>query len=513
MSISSRLSLFFLLALGVVLAGFSVTLYGLASWHLHSQLERQLDSAMHVLIAAIEVHPEDVQWEPLERKISIGADPDLTHVRWTLHDEEGQLIDCSENLTGRPPAAFDAADLAWQSAVRQISAGRFTAGAAGIHPRTPSPDMIAGLPADRTAVRHGFIVTTAISQMPVNAALHRLAATMGIISLIIWATAAVWGRWLCQRALSPITRMAASARALRQMPESRSLLEFSQAKDELADLGMAFNQLLVTLRDTIDRQQRFAGDASHQLRTPLAAMLAAVDVGSRQARSTEEYQRILSVVQRRGRDLQQIIEVLLALARQPSGPDVAGMECIELNAWCRGRIESWQADPRCRDFDLQLSPADLFVNVQPAILGQVMDNLLDNACKYSDAGSLITIRTQADGADAIIRVEDRGPGIPAGELAEIFEPFFRSARARQQGKPGSGLGLTLAQRLAASFSGRVEVDSTEGKGSVFLVRLPCAARRGVVTSGPLQTSRSADSSHFEPQQSGIDDYSGFAGYE
>jgi len=491
MSISNRLSLFFLLTLGFVLVGFSVTLYGLASWHLHSQLDRHLDSALHVLIAAIEVHPADVQWEPLERRIMIGVDPDLTQVRWTLHDEQGRLIDCSENLIDDSTIEFNATSSGWRTSIRQISAGRFAAETAEMHPQPPSSSIIAVLPTDRMATRQRFVLTAAISEVPVNAALSQLTIAMSLISLVTWATAAVWGRWLCKRALSPITQMAAKARALQQSPDNPSLLEVSPTGDELTDLGEAFNQLLVTLRDTIERQQRFAGDASHQLRTPLAAMLTAVDVAARQERSPEEYQRILAVVQRRGRDLQQIVEILLALTRRAPGSEALKSECVELNAWCRERVELWKAHPRSGDFDLQFSAADLFVQVQPTLLGQVMDNLLDNACKYSDAGSVITIRTQANGAEAIIRVEDCGPGIPASELTEIFEPFFRSASARQLGKPGSGLGLTLAQRLAAVFSGRVEVESIEGKGSSFQVVQPRIVNPHAPVSEPLQTSSSA----------------------
>ena len=490
MSISNRLSLFFLSTLGFVLIAFSVTLYGLASWHLHSQLDPHLDSAMYVLIAAIEVHPEDVQWEPLERRITIGVDPDLTQVRWTLHDEQGHLIDCSENLIDDSTIEYNATSSEWRTSIRQISAGRFAAEAAEMHPQLPSSAIIAELPADRMATRQRFVLTAAISEVPVNAALSQLAIAMGLVSLITWATAALWGRWLCKRALAPITKMAAKARTLQQAPESQSLLEVSPTGDELTDLGEAFNQLLATLRNTIERQQRFAGDASHQLRTPLAAMLTAVDVAARHERSPEEYQRILAVVQRRGRDLQQIVEILLVLARRSPGLDALESECVELNAWCRARVELWQAHPRSGDFDLQISAADLFVQAQPTLLGQVFDNLLDNACKYSDAGSVITIRTQTNGAEAIIRVQDRGHGIPASELTEIFEPFFRSANARQLGKPGSGLGLTLAQRLAAVFFGRVEVESIEGKGSSFQVVLPRVAVPHILVSETLQTSRS-----------------------
>lgn len=474
MTIINRLSLFFLVALAVVLIGFSATMYGLAYWHLHSQLDGHLESTIHVLIAAIEIHPDDVEWEPLERKVTLGNDPDLTQVRWALHDERNQLIDCSANLKDEFSSTLPAIGSGWRTLFRRVKAGHFVADIPEETPAPTSSATAASLPANRTATRKSFVLTVALSEEPVRATLSKLALAMSLVSVAIWFAAALWGRWMCKRALRPVTEMAQKARSLQQSPDSRVMLDVPRNNDELTELGQAFNQLLATLRDSIERQQRFAGDASHQLRTPLTAMLAAVDVAARHERSPEEYQRILAVVQRRGRDLQQIVEILLALTRQNLGAEALQGELFDLNAWCRERVDLWQSHRRRADIHLQLCATSPFVRLQPTLLGQVFDNLLDNACKYSDVGSPITIRTLMQDAQAVISIEDRGYGIPREDLDQILEPFFRSANARGSGEPGSGLGLTVAMRLAGIFAGRLQVESVEGRGSSFRIAIPLA---------------------------------------
>jgi len=156
------------------------------------------------------------------------------------------------------------------------------------------------LPHDRTYHGDGVVLTVAVADAPVAAELRHLMLAMAGISTVIWLTAAFWGRLLCRRALAPITKMAASARSVRRTATDGPLLEVAPSRDELEDLGRAFNELLADLRLSLERQHRFTGDASHQLRTPLTAMLASVEVALRQVRSPDEYQRVLSVVRRRG---------------------------------------------------------------------------------------------------------------------------------------------------------------------------------------------------------------------
>ena len=126
---------------------------------------------------------------------------------------------------------------------------------------------------------------------------------------------------------------------------------------------------------------------------------------------------------------------------------------------------------------MELQPADtpVFARSHRVLVGQVLDNLLDNAAKYSPPGSPIVLRVEGTASEAVIAVVDRGPGIAAQELGQIFDPFFRSDQARWDGKPGEGLGLAISRRFALLAGGRLEVDSQPGSGSAFRLVLPRVA--------------------------------------
>jgi len=270
--------------------------------------------------------------------------------------------------------------------------------------------------------------------------------------------------------------MAASARSIRRTSTDGSLLDVPPSRDELEDLGRAFNDLLADLRQSLERQHRFTGDASHQLRTPLTAMLASVEVTLRQVQSPAEYQRVLEVVRRRGVQLRQIIESLLFLARAESDCELTDAEVIDLSGWCRSWLDSWVDHPRAADLTVQNGQTPALVMANPALLGQVLDNLLDNACKYSRPGTPVVVTVEARANEAVLTVSDRGCGIAPDELPLICEPFFRSAQARWVGAQGVGLGLTVARRLVALMGGRLDVESEVESGSRFHVVLPLHPR-------------------------------------
>jgi signal transduction histidine kinase len=480
MSITNRLSLFFLAALGLALVGFSVTLYALASRHLRQQTDHRLDAAMHTLVAAIEVHPGDVEWEPLERHVTLGDDPALDRVRWAVHDPAGRLVDCSPNLA--VPGALDVGG-GWLLRARRVRAGQFEPG-----PVEGRPDRSRGvlrdgfgdgqlpgetaLPNDRTYQGDALVLTVAASLEPRRATLHLLALALAGVSSLIWLTAAVWGRWLCRRALAPIFEMAASARSIRRQPDTGAFLDVRPTRDELEDLGGAFNDVLAGLREALERQRRFTGDASHQLRTPLTAMLGQVDVALRKERSPAEYQRVLALLRRRGEQLQQIIKSLLFLARAEANAPLPETGVFDLGPWCRSWLESWRDHPRAADLDLRTCGRPAWVRTQPALLGQVLDNLLDNACKYSEPGTPILVSVEARDGESALTVADRGCGIEPDEQALVLEPFYRARHARWLGKPGLGLGLAVVGRLVAMMGGKVRLASTPGQGSEFSVVLP-----------------------------------------
>jgi heavy metal sensor kinase len=477
MTLTTRLSLFFLGALALVLAGFSTTLYLLARTHLQRQVEDRLEAALDTLMAAVEIDPDGLKWEPRERQLTLGQESRPDAVRWLVEDEHGEPVDRSPNLAGAdlwtgwptpaepglPPAQTgDSPDHSWLLGQRRMPAPEFRKLA------TPEP----GERAYRI-----LILKAAVSFQPMQTTLGGLAFWLVSLSVGIWLLAAGVGRWLCRRALGPVTRMAETARAMGPA-DLEERLPVASTGDELEDLGRAFNDLLARRHEAFERQQRFAGDASHQLRTPLTAMLGQVEVALRRDRTAEEYRQVLELVKRQAVHMRQIVEMLLFLARADAEAKLPLLDDIDLASWLPAHLQTWSDHERGEDLRLhQAAGGPYVVAAQAPLLGQLVDNLVDNACKHSPPHTPIGVQLTAEAGFVTLTVEDQGDGIPAEDLPHIFEPFYRSARDRRRGRAGVGLGLAVAQRIATAFGGSVGVQSHDGKGSRFTVRLPRADRK------------------------------------
>jgi signal transduction histidine kinase len=242
--------------------------------------------------------------------------------------------------------------------------------------------------------------------------------------------------------------------------------------DELAGLGQAFNGLLDRLAEALERERRFAGEASHQLRTPLAAVIGQVEVALRRNREPEEYRRVLESVLAQAGRLRRVAEALLFLARSQSEAGLPGLERVDLKAVVSERLSNWSDRPRSGDVRFESSEERVEASIQPDLFGELVDVLLDNALKYSEPGSAVIVRVWKDAKLVCLEVEDHGCGIQPDELPHLFRPFFRSEAARRLGIPGAGLGLSVAARIASALGGSIEAESELGKGSRFRVRLP-----------------------------------------
>ena len=484
MSLTARVSAFLLAALAVVLAGFSGGLYLLARTYLYRQVDERLEAALDTLAAAAEIQDDHVEWEPDQRLLPVGRDPAEGQVRWTVRDDRGRLVDRSANLRpGELPAAgpapagtqtgdvLDGAGQEWRGLQRRVA------------PARPKPRALASgerrQGAAATPPRHALLVMTAAASLRgTQGTLNRLALALGGLSAGLLLLAALLARRLCRRALRPVTHMAQAARSM-SAADLRTRLPTAGTGDELEDLGRAFNELLGRVEEAFERQRRFTDDASHQLRTPLTGMLGQLEVALRRERPAGDYREALAAAHSQAERLRRIVEALLFLARADAEARLPDLERVDLGAWLTEHLRGWDGHPRRPDIRVDLPPGQpCWVRVQPALLGQLLDNLLDNACKYSAAGAPVTVRVgEAPGA-VTLAVEDAGCGIAPEALPHVFEPFYRSAEARRLGQAGVGLGLAVAQRIAVALGGTLAVESEPGKGSRFALRLPACASPG-----------------------------------
>jgi signal transduction histidine kinase len=470
MTLVTRVSVAFLVALALALGGFSACLYLLAGLRLRLSLDQELE-------ATLDHFPDRHEAES-------------GRVIWGIYDEAGRRIESAPGA-GRPmvldgrdlgPIAIDVATtiegpdgLRWRVLARRIGGGRPLhgppdGGGGGHRPERPARDGRKGTAPARD--RPSRVLAAWASLEPVEAEIRSLAAVLPLISLGLWALAAAIGRHFARRALAPLTLMSESART---MPFDDCRLPSPGTRDELEDFARSFNGLLDRLNVALERQTQFTGQASHQLRTPLAALIAAIEVARRRTRTIEEHERVLDQIHHDAVRLWRVVEALLFLARAEAEAGLPDLECLDLGAWAADHLLAWAGHERADDMRFEESDGDpLWTRAHRPLLGQLLDNLLENACKYSESGTPIIVRAWCEPAAVALAVEDCGCGIPAEDLPRVFEPFYRAESARQLGRAGVGLGLAVARRIAATHGGAICADSEPGRGSRFVVRMPGA---------------------------------------
>jgi OmpR-family two-component system manganese-sensing sensor histidine kinase len=219
------------------------------------------------------------------------------------------------------------------------------------------------------------------------------------------------------------------------------------------------------------RQRRFVADASHEMRTPLAAMRSSAEGALAAAESADDLRAALLVVARSAERLTRITNDLLMLARSEEFPN-RRPEPIDLSVVVAETVESFAvAHPELPRAQLSLGE-DLRVSADPVEIGRIVANLLDNGFRYSgaDAKSVRIVTKGAEG-EALVEVIDSGPGIPAADLERIFEPFYR-VHFDATAPEGNGLGLAIARSLAQRNGGQLIAESPPGASATFRVTLP-----------------------------------------
>jgi signal transduction histidine kinase len=475
MSLVTRFSVAFLVALALALGGFSACLYYVAGLRLRLALDQELE-------ATLDRFPDRPE----------GASDRVT---WAVYDESGRRVEGTP-AAGRPmvldgrelgPLAVDIATtikgpggLRWRVLARPIGGGRRRGGppegkGGDRRGRPPGQDERKGAGPGRE--HRGHVLAAWASLEPVESEIRSLAAILPLISLGLWALAAAIGRHFGRRALSPLINMAESART---MPFDDCRLPSPGTRDELEDFARSFNGLLDRLHVALARQRQFTGQASHQLRTPLAALIAAIEVARRRRRTVEEHERVLDGLHDDAVRLWRVVEALLFLARAEAEAGLPDLERVDLAAWAADHLQAWSSHERAADLRFEGGDGTpLWTVAHRPLLGQCLDNLLENACKYSGPGTPIIVRAWREPDAVGLEVEDHGCGIADEDLPRVFEPFYRAEQARRLGHAGVGLGLAVARRIAATHGGTITVDNVSGGGCRFVVRLPQAPERDV----------------------------------
>jgi two-component system, OmpR family, sensor histidine kinase TctE len=285
--------------------------------------------------------------------------------------------------------------------------------------------------------------------------------------------ALVW--FALSRGLSPLAQLQERIRARR--PDDLSPIDARQVPEEISPLVGSLNDMLERLSQTIDMQKRFIADAAHQMKTPLAGMRMQSELALRQI-DGDEIHRSLEQLAKSSESATRLVNQLLALARAENQPHAGlAFEPVDLARLARETVQDWVQASFAHKIDLGFEPPDEQVDIagNALMLRELLSNLIDNALRYTPAGGSVTVRVRRDGSDALLEVEDTGPGIAPSERGHVFERFYRILGSHV---PGSGLGLAIVREIAQQHGAEIDIfnnprsHSKKLPGSLFRLTFP-----------------------------------------
>ena len=330
-------------------------------------------------------------------------------------------------------------------------------------------------PEQRLAIEvDGSVVGTAVVRLPepgvlpqdeaFRASVNRLLLAGGIAAAVL---AMGLGAVLARRATAPARELTRAARAMAAGDRSRRV-EYEGA-DELGEMARAFNRMADAIEQEDRLRRAFAADVAHELRTPLAILRSEIE--ALQDGVEEPSREALASLHEETLRLGRLVADLEALASAEAAGFSLERRPVALRPLLEEVVEEFAGPFDAAGVRLGSELEDAVAEVDPVRIRQVATNLLSNAFKFTPAGGAVRVELRRHGAEAVVRVSDTGPGIPPDELPHVFERFFRGRGARAR---GSGIGLTVARELVLAHGGQIAVESEQGRGTTFTVRLPLA---------------------------------------
>ena len=318
----------------------------------------------------------------------------------------------------------------------------------------------------------GRTVVVGSSLAEIDRDLRTLAETMALAGGALIVLSVLGGWWLVGRALAPVSRLAREADAIGSSELDRRLAEL-EGDDELGTLARTLNRMLARIEESVRRQRAFVMGASHDLRTPLAALRTELELALLHPTDGPGLRAAVEAAHADAVRLSELANGLLRLAAaEPDGRRL-DREDVRLPRVIEGGVQLAAASAAAGDVAIDVRAPDVLVHVDRARLTQVIANLVANAVRFAPPASAVEVAAalDADAAPPVLRVEvlDRGPGVSPDHRSSLFEPF---ARARPAGSSGAGLGLATAAAAVHAHGGAIGYDERPGGGARFWFWVP-----------------------------------------
>lgn len=300
-----------------------------------------------------------------------------------------------------------------------------------------------------------------------------LVIELSVLPLLLLLTA-VGGYFITKRAFAPVEEMRRTADQIAKGGDISARVPEKKASGELKKLARTFNGMLDSIEETLEEEKQFTADASHELRTPIAVIIAQSEYGMMDDATEEERKEALEVVLEQGNKMSVLVSKLLMMSRTENAAKTAQYEKTDLSKV----IETVAGELRMKAAERKIK---ITTEVQPGIytlaeqmgLTRVFVNLIDNAIQYGKDGGFIRIEAKKQQNEILCTVSDNGIGIKPEHLPNIFKRFYRADKARTAGNEvHAGLGLSMVQILMKNYGGKIEVKSKWGEGTTFTLHFP-----------------------------------------
>jgi heavy metal sensor kinase len=444
----------------LLLAAFSATLYS----YVASTMARPLDFKLREDLAEIRQRlslsaGRDVRWDG----ITIPAE-----ARWNPEDPWFELWDQNGQLVRR---LWPFTDRLIESVPRAPEPGRERLSIFNV-----ARDLrlrVLSMPLEVSPGEEIWMLRVMTVHRPMADALGALRLIILVALPIVVALLVFGGYALTRRWLKPLDRMVTEANQITADNLSRRL-PVESPHDELGRLAGVFNVTLDRLEASFRTLDRFVADASHELRTPLTTLRSVGEVGLHRSRTGEEYREIIGSMLEEAQRLQLLIQRLLELATAEGGSPSMQRSEIKLDEYVAACVNELGvlADYRNQRLLVTAPAAPITVKTDPVLFRQAIQNLLDNAIKYSPDGATIHIDIRSDGPEVSVAVTDQGPGISPAHRSQLMERFYRPDSARGRGQGGFGLGLAITKAYMRVLGGTLEHEEAKPNGSTFRLTLP-----------------------------------------
>ena len=477
-SVRVRLTVWYSVAMGIVLVLLAVTTYLIYQRNIAQRTEANLAELANAFATTFESElPVQTGSEPVKEAARQSMmEHRFRDTVFAILDSSGNvLINSLELPNAEPSREHITADVFTSSEFRKLAADsernpeerrRLPGVEDGFRPYVRT--LTAG---DRT---YRLVVMQSLHSQ--REMLEDIRNTFLLVIPVALVLASVGGYFLARKSLAPVAAMATQARGM-GAADLHGRLAVANQRDELGQLALSFNELLDRLEKSFEQQKRFIADASHELRTPVAILRGETEVTlSRTDRSPEEYRETLGILRDESQRLAHIVEDLFTLTRADACEYPLSAGDLYLDELAADVLRRARSLAMAKEITLSAAiTAELPLRADESLLRRMLLNLLDNAIKYTPKGGTITLDCRRQAEDYVVIVTDTGEGIPPELQQRVFERFFRAdkARSRQDGElGGAGLGLSIARWIAEAHHGRLELTQSDVTGSTFTVILP-----------------------------------------